>query len=141
MKGNNTFDILLLIARPAAGKSEIIDHLKHTSIDPRVKNYHIGDFEEIDDFPMLWTWFEEDDILTKMGYPRLHSDEQHYFLGDHLWNVLIERINLEYTKKLRDVGDYHQHKTTVIEFARGSAHGGFKQAFQYRSACGAGLES
>jgi hypothetical protein len=68
-----------------------------------------------------------------MGYPRLHSDEQHYFLGEHLWNVLIERINLEYAKKLRDEGDYHQHKTTVIEFARGSAHGGFKQAFQYLS--------
>lgn len=133
MKVNSTFDILLLIARPAAGKSEIIDHLKHTSIDPRIKNYHIGEFEEIDDFPMLWTWFEEDDILTKMGYPRLHSDEQHYFLEDHLWNVLIERINLEYIKKLRDERDYHQRKTTIIEFARGSAHGGFKQAFQHLS--------
>jgi len=54
-------------------------------------------------------------------------------LGEHLWNVLIERINLEYAKKLRDQPDYHQHKTTVIEFARGSAHGGFKQAFQYLS--------
>jgi len=57
MNVNDTFDILLLIARPAAGKSEIIDHLKHTSIHPRVKNYHISEFEEIDDFPMLWTWF------------------------------------------------------------------------------------
>ena len=133
MRANNTFDILLLIARPAAGKSEIIDHLKHTGIDQRVKHYHIGTFEEIDDFPMLWTWFEEDDILTKMGYLRLHSDEQHYFLGDHLWNVLIERINLEYAKKLRDERDYHLRKTTIIEFARGSAHGGFKQAFQHLS--------
>ncbi len=133
MKHKNTFDILLLIARPAAGKSEIIDHLKHTSMNERVQKYHIGEFEEIDDFPMLWAWFEEDDILTKMGYPRLHSDEQHYFLGDHLWNVLIERISLEYHKKLRDQPDYHQHKTTIIEFARGSAQGGFKQAFQHLS--------
>ena len=28
MKENGLFDILLLIARPAAGKSEIIDYLK-----------------------------------------------------------------------------------------------------------------
>jgi hypothetical protein len=133
VKENGTFDIILLIARPAAGKSEIIHYLKNTNIDRRIKKYHINQFEEIDDFPMLWTWFEEDDILSKMGYPRLHSDEQGYFLGDHLWNVLIKRINLEYAKKLRDQPDYHQHKTTIIEFARGAAHGGFNQAFQHLS--------
>jgi hypothetical protein len=133
MKDDKTFDILLLIARPAAGKSEIINHLKHTDVDKRIHNYHIGEFEEIDDFPMLWTWFEEDDILTQMGHPRLHTDPQYNFVGDHLWNVLIERISLEYHKKLRDEPDLHQHKTIVIEFARGSAHGGFKQAFQHLS--------
>ena len=133
MKENGTFDIILLIARPAAGKSEIIHHLKQTSSQHRFQQYHIKEFEEIDDFPMLWTWFEEDDILTKMGYPRLHSDEQGYFLGDHLWNVLIERINLEYAKRLRDQPNYHQQKTTIIEFARGTAHGGFHQAFQHLS--------
>jgi len=133
MKEKKTLDILLLIARPAAGKSEIIDHLKHTQINQRIDHYHIGEFEEIDDFPMLWTWFEEDDILTEMGFPRLHSDHQYNFVGDHLWNVLIERISLEYAKKLRDQPDYHQQKTTIIEFARGSAHGGFKEAFQHLS--------
>jgi len=67
MKPNNSFDILLLIARPAAGKSEIIDHIKHTPIDQRVAHYHIGEFEEIDDIPMLWRWFEEDDIHHTEG--------------------------------------------------------------------------
>jgi hypothetical protein len=43
MKTKNTFDKLLLIARPAAGKSEIIDHLKHTDIEQRVKRYHIAE--------------------------------------------------------------------------------------------------
>ncbi len=133
MRSKNTFDILLLIARPAAGKSEIIDHLKSTPVDDRKNNYHIGEFEEIDDFPMLWTWFEEDDILTKMGLPRLHSDEKHNFKHQHLWNVLIERICLEYHKKLRDEPNYHDTKTTIIEFARGAAHGGFTQAFQHLS--------
>ncbi len=133
MISRNTFDILLLIARPAAGKSEIIDHLKNTKIDELVDKFHIGEFEEIDDFPMLWTWFEEDDILTEMGHSRLHSDEEHNFKYPHLWNVLIRRISLEYHKKLRDQPDYHDSKTAILEFARGSAHGGFTQAFQHLS--------
>jgi hypothetical protein len=66
-----------------------------------------------------------------MGCPRLHSDQDYYFVGDHLWNVLIERICLEYAKKLRDQPNYHQHKTTIIEFARGTAHGGFNEAFRH----------
>ena len=129
----NTFDILLIIARPAAGKSEIIDYLKKTDRSERVARFHINTFEEIDDFPMLWTWFEEDQILQDMGYDRLHTDENGFFTGQHLWNLLIRRICQEYKKKLRDQPDYHEEYTTIIEFARGSEHGGFKTAFKHLS--------
>ena len=130
----NAFDILLLIARPAAGKSEIIAHLKGTPPDQRLKKYHIGDFQELDDFPMLWTWFEEDDILTELGHPRIHTDKDGNFLHLYQWDLLIHRINLEYEKLLRDEPDFHQHNTLIIEFARGSSHGGFKRAFEHLSA-------
>lgn len=130
---NDTFDILLLIARPAAGKSEIIAHLKNTPLEQRIQQFHIGDFEELDDFPMLWTWFEEDDILTRLGHPRIHTDEQGNFLYDYQWDLLIERINLEYEKILRDDPDYHSHKSIVIEFSRGKIHGGFQRAFDHLS--------
>lgn len=129
----DTFDILLLIARPAAGKSEIIAHLKNTPIEERIQQFHIGEFEELDDFPMLWTWFEEDDILSKLGHPRIHTDEEENFLYDYQWDLLIERINLEYEKKIRDETDYHSHKTIIIEFARGTSHGGFQRAFKHLS--------
>lgn len=125
------FDVLLLIARPAAGKSEIIDFLKRTPLAERIARFHVGEFEEIDDFPMLWTWFEEDYLLRQMGYPGLHTDEQGMFLGDQLWDLLIERICLEYEKKLRDQPDYHDRYTTIIEFARGTEHGGFQRAFDH----------
>ena len=128
-----TFDNLLLIARPAAGKSEIIDHLKSTPIDKRIRNYHIGAFEELDDFPMLWTWFEEDDILSRLGYPRLYTDDNYNFLYDYLWDILIERISLEHSKKLRDDPAYYTKKTLIIEFARGTSHGGFARAFKHIS--------
>jgi hypothetical protein len=133
MADKNTFDILILIGRPAAGKSEIIDYLKQTNLETRRRRFHIGHFEEIDDFPMLWTWFEEDDILASMGYPRLHTTEDNYFKGHHLWDLLIRRISLEYHKRRRDNPAYHDETTTIVEFARGSEHGGFARAFQHLS--------
>lgn len=131
MKEEPIFDIILLIARPAAGKSEVIDYLKNTPLDERIKRFHVGKFDEIDDFPMLWTWFEEDALLEKIGFPRLHTDQRGHFLGQHLWNILIRRIGLEYQKKLRDIPNYSETFTTVIEFSRGTEHGGYRSAFSH----------
>jgi len=128
----DTFDILFLIARPAAGKSEIIDYLKRTDAQTRRARFLIGPFAELDDFPILWTWFEEDRILARMGHPRLHTDADEYFAHRYLWDLLIERLSLDYVKLLRDQPDYHQEGGTVIvEFSRGKEHGGFRQAFQH----------
>ncbi len=129
---SNKFDVILLIGRPGAGKSEIIDYLKKTPSNLRKKRFHIGRFEEIDDFPMLWSWFEEDAILEKLGHPRIHSDKDGYFLWNYLWDVLIERLDLEYLKKLRE-NRYASRFSTIIEFSRGKQHGGFSQAFEHFS--------
>lgn len=123
------FDALLLLARPAAGKSEIIHFLKNIAPKERKSRFHIGEIREIDDFPMLWTWFEEDDLLQRMGFPRLHSTPDGYFKGNHLWNLLIKRISLEYQKAKRDDDPFHPKTTTLIEFARGQEHGGWRAAF------------
>jgi len=139
--GRENFDVLFLIARPAAGKSEIIDYLKRADVADRRARFHIGPFDEIDDFPMLWTWFEEDVLLTRMGHPRLHTDASGYFLGEHLWHLLIERMGLEYARLLRDRPDYHATRTTIVEFSRGVEHGGYAAAFPHFPAemlrCGA----
>ena len=127
----NTFDILLLIARPAAGKSELIDYLKSIPADLRLRRFHIGPFEEIDDFPMLWTWFEEDDLLEKMGHPRLYTDHDGYFLRPYFWDLLTERIGLEYRKRQRDIPDEDRSPTTIVEFSRGREHGGYASAFSH----------
>lgn len=125
----DTFEVLVLIARPAAGKSEIIHYLKNTPLNLRRERFHIGVIDEIDDFPMLWTWFEEDDLLTRMGKPRLHSSQDGYFLWPYLWDLLIQRVGGEYHKRLRDYPANLERVTTLVEFARGTEHGGFKQAF------------
>ena len=126
------FQLLILIGRPASGKSEITDYLKKVSPSQRRTRFHLADLEILDDFPMLWTWFEEDQLLSeKLGQPRLHTTPQEYFLQDYFWDLLIERLGLEYRKRLRDDPHYHDHKTTILEFSRGSQHGGYRQAFQH----------
>ncbi|NPV75213.1 MAG: hypothetical protein HPY59_02440 [Anaerolineae bacterium] len=129
----NAFDVLLLLARPAAGKSEIIHYLKQIPEQERLKRFHIGVMDEIDDFPMLWAWFEEDDLLSRMRKPRLHSTPDGYFKKTYFWDLLIERISLEYQKRLRDYPFIPGEVTTLVEFARGSQHGGFRRAFEHLS--------
>ena len=99
---DSLFDVLILIARPAAGKSEIIHFLKNAPPDQRQARFHVGQIDEIDDFPMLWTWFEEDDLLAQLGHHRLHTTPDGNFRWLYLWDVLIRRIALEYHKRLRD---------------------------------------
>ncbi|MDI6767082.1 MAG: hypothetical protein QME52_09700 [Bacteroidota bacterium] len=127
---NNNFDVIILIGRPAAGKSEVIDFLKKTPPAERSRRFHIGEFEEIDDFVYVWETFEIDDILSKHGKPRIWSDEKYWFKDHFIWNLYIERINLVYRKKLAADSNYHQKTTAVVEFARGGENG-FSEAFSY----------
>ncbi|MCG2714998.1 MAG: hypothetical protein L6422_01715 [Candidatus Marinimicrobia bacterium] len=130
----NHFDIIILNGRPGSGKSEVIDYLKNTPVDERIRRFHIGKLNEIDDFPMLWTWFEEDAILEKiMQKPRMHTDKEGYFLHEYQWHLLIERISMEYSKKLLDNDKYHEDFTSLVEFSRGSEHGGYVEAYKYLS--------
>lgn len=147
---DNVFPILFLIGRPAAGKSEVIKYLRELDPGERAKRLHIGDFHELDDFPMIWSWFEEDEILARHGRPRIHTDAEGYFLDNFEWNVLIERLDLEYRKWVKEIvppadpdgkstdGRHDENagelplpagRTAVIEFARGREHGGLRAAF------------
>ena len=126
----NNFPILIIIGRPAAGKSELIDFLKHTNPEERSKRFHIADFEELDDFVYVWETFETDEILSRNGKPRVWTDDKNFFLDHFIWNLYIERISLEYRKKLARDPNYHDKKTTLIEFARGGENG-IQEALSY----------
>ena len=130
MKNHDTFDVIILIGRPAAGKSEVIDFLKKTAPEERARRFHIGQFEELDDFLYVWETFEIDDILSRLGKKRLWSDEKYWFTDPFIWNLYIERINLAYRKKLAANSDYHDGMTTLVEFARGGENG-FGEAFSF----------
>jgi hypothetical protein len=114
------FHTIILTARPAAGKSEVIDFLKKLPLEDRRKQYHIGSIAEVDDFPYIWEKFEEDDIFSKCGRPRIYTDEKYWFKDPWLWDFFLEKMNLAYAKLLRDPKS--SEKTILVEFARGGEH-------------------
>lgn len=124
------FETIILIGRPAAGKSEVIDFLKRTDEAQRLRRFHIGQFVEIDDFPFVWETFEIDDILEKLGQPRVFTEPDYFFKGSYLWNVFIERINLEYKKRLAKDPNFATRETAIVEFSRGGENG-FAEAFSF----------
>lgn len=126
------FPILILIARPAAGKSEVIRYLSRISDEERLARFHLGPLKVLDDFPMLWSWFEQDALLEKIfERPRLYTTEDGYFLHQDLWNLLIRRLALEYEKWRRDDSD---QDSAILEFSRGSEHGGYRVALSHLGA-------
>ena len=119
----NHFPVIILTARPASGKSEVIHYLKNCDAATRKQRFHIAEFEEIDDFPYVWDSFVIDDILTKHGRERLLTDENYYFKDHFTWNLFIEKMNIAYAKKLAYEPNYHDNKTVIFEFARGGENG------------------
>lgn len=119
----STFSVLILIGRPAAGKSEIIDYLKKMPDGARCAKLHIAPFVEIDDFVWVWQIFEDDAVWERLGRARLLTDSQLYFKDPFTWNFLIGKINLEFEKILARDPDFLCAHTILIEFARGGERG------------------
>lgn len=120
-----TFDHLLLLGRPASGKSEFIDFMKKIPEGLRSKKYHIGKFEEVDDFVWIWEKFMEDDLWEKAGYPRLYSEN--YMPGNpgmapggaKLFRFCMQKFNEVITQNYLSRPEFYNQKTLFIEFARG----------------------
>jgi hypothetical protein len=115
---------IILTARPAAGKSEVIDYLKKLSADERARRFHVGEIVEIDDFPYIWEKFEEDQILEEAGRERLWTDRKLYFRDEWAWDFFLLKMNVAFRKHLAE-GD--TGKTVLFEFARGG-HDGISHA-------------
>jgi hypothetical protein len=116
---NSHFPILIITGRPAAGKSEVIDFLKKCDPIIRLEKFHIANFEELDDFIYVWETFELDDLMTRFKQPRIWSDEKYWFKDQYIWDLYMDRMALDYKKKVLKDPAYHDKMTTLVEFARG----------------------
>lgn len=126
----DTFPVIILIGRPAAGKSEVIDYLKKLSDEERRTKLHLAALDEIDDFVWVWETFEDDNIRAKHNRPRLNTTPDLYFTDPFIWNLFIEKMNLAFAKKLARDPQHLETHTVFLEFARGGENG-FGEAFSY----------
>ncbi len=125
---NNTFDIIIFLGRPGAGKSEVIDFIEKEHEDSQRLNFAIEPHSTLDDFVELWRKGEEDDILEELGRPRLYTlkDPTGYSVADKfLYNFLIKKISSTYKKKFANNQIFFNAHTLFIEFSRGG-----KDAYQ-----------
>lgn len=128
-----TFDHLIIIGRPAAGKSEFCDFMKKTPDTERAEQYHIGKFEELDDFPWLWEKFVEDDMWEEAGYPRIYSDRngKNYDVKPDkgcLYDFMFTKFNHAIASKYLSRPEFYRDGTLFVEFSRGLENG-YKNAF------------
>ena len=122
---SSIFKNLFLLGRPASGKSEFIDFMKKVPEGVRAAKYHIGPFEEIDDFPWIWAKFKEDDVWEAAGYPRRYSfggaNPGMSKEGAPLLDFCMAKFNQEVAK-------HKTLNTLFIEFSRGGFDG-YAKAF------------
>jgi hypothetical protein len=126
---NDIFKHLMVLGRPACGKSEFIDFLKHTPEDVRRRRLHIGRLEEVDDFPWLWEKFQEDDVRAKAGQDRLYTQE--YMPGNpgmapkgaELFDWCMHKFNDVIGNQYLGHPDVYRDATLLIEFSRGGRDG------------------
>src|SRR3989339_1335825 len=92
-----TFDIVLLLALPASGKSEVRRFLKSMAPEELKKDFHIGENLQLDDFPYVHLMRRADDELLKLGKNRLFfvsGDKP--FINPRDWGTLIHLLNEDY---------------------------------------------
>lgn len=94
---SNTFDIVLLTALPASGKSEIRRFLANVEPEKLVADFHIGQTIQLDDFPYVHMMRRIDDELSAFGRERVFFESpQKPFKNPYDWATLIETINQDY---------------------------------------------
>jgi len=123
-----TFDHILLLGRPASGKSEIIDALKKLSDSSRSEMFHLGKFEEVDDFVWIWEKFIEDDLWEETGFDRLYSHREgnNYGLNEdkgQLFDFMLVKMSREVEDRYLSNPSFYDHGTLFLEFSRGGDFG------------------
>lgn len=130
-----TLNNLFVLGRPAGGKSEFIHFLKNISDEERAERFHIGRFEEADDFPWVWETFVEDDRRERRGERRLWSEltpDGHILTMPKFRAGLVENFNRVITEKCLTNPSFYKQGTLLIEFSRGKTDGFMESLEKFR---------
>ena len=96
MSNKNIFDVVLLFALPASGKSEVRRYM--ANIDPKklADEFHIGDNLQLDDFPYVFFMRRIDEELLNLGEERIYYPGEDSFLDGRDWATLTTLLNEDY---------------------------------------------
>lgn len=93
---NEVFDIVLLIALPASGKSEVRNFMANVEPDRLRTEFHIGENLQLDDFPYVFMMRRIDDELESMGHDRIFYPSETPLIDGRDWGTLINLLNEDY---------------------------------------------
>ncbi len=93
----DTLKTVLLLALPASGKSEVRRYLAHLSPEECMRDFHLGETVQLDDFPYVHLMRRIDEELEKSGQPRIfYYSGEDTFTDKRDWGTLIKLINQDY---------------------------------------------
>lgn len=93
---NKVFDIVLLIALPASGKSEVRNFMANVEPERLKREFHIGENLQLDDFPYVFMMRRIDEELVAIGQPRVFYPGENPFYDGRDWGTLINLLNEDY---------------------------------------------
>ena len=90
-------DVLLLLALPASGKSEVRRYLAHLAPELCRDDFHLGPTAQLDDYPYVHMMRRVSHELRQRGSDGLFFDSDELPMKEPLdWGVLIELLNEDY---------------------------------------------
>lgn len=96
MESNKVFDVVLLMALPASGKSEIRNFMANIPEERLRKEFHIGQTIQLDDFPYVHMMRRIDDELMRMGEPRVFYPGEAPLIDGRDWQTLCNLLSEDY---------------------------------------------
>ena len=94
---SNVFDVILLTALPASGKSEVRSFLANVGKERLQKEFHIGENLQLDDFPYVNFMRLIDTALAENGSERIfYASDEDPFYDSRDWGTLIQLLNEDY---------------------------------------------
>ena len=92
----NVFDIVLLMALPASGKSEVRNFMANLPPERLLTEFHIGENLQLDDFPYVHMMRRIDNELEAMGESRIFYPGEEPFCDGRDWGTLCCLLNEDY---------------------------------------------
>ena len=96
---STVFDVVLLLALPASGKSEVRKLLSTVPADKLREDFHIGDNLQLDDFPYVFLMRRIDEELERLGKDPIYYPGQNPFIDGRDWGTLINLLNEDFVRR------------------------------------------